>query len=866
MPVSFPYGFILATPEPIDSRIVTANHKATIPQLAYNGLVVYNTTDKKLYKLIDYTKVTQDAGWKEVLDVDSVPTLTKTVAGASASLILSSSGDVTASLQDGLVWIVTSPTANSGETFIWSTPNKQWYFIPKLDTTAGDARYLKLAGGTMTGNITIDSGYKVNGTSSWADSASVATIAAGVNGGQQFYIPYWKSSNSALTSSIIYQSNDNNIGIGTSSPSYKLDVSGSFRQDGGVFYKKYYTNTDNQTFKMGSGYELYNIAHDDGGYEYYITNNTNFGSAWIMNIGSNTNKIISISSNNVAFSQSVTFKSGWIHDGNQQQTYLSSSNVGMKYLDNAAWNYVIVGQDNTPKLRIADSSYQHKVYISGSAYVAKYTSETDRFLDIADGSIVLGINSGNRYIKSNVNAIGIQIGSTTYGLIDTNFKYDGIKVTSENTVRDRITLTGSAQTLIGSFGSEIGFTPQVNDRDTNNIIRAYDGAYDATSGPTSHIYMYAGKNTTSNTYGNIILQYDGTNTRGNVGIGTSSPSASLDISASVAKPNALRISGIVGNGEYRNLISITGSNLVGPDQGPIFDISALDQTTTLSLRGTGDSPTLKLTSGCQTGAGIENTCGYGSLYFKTQYTTYISQSSYHSSTEDVPILVVADELGRQRLKVDRNFGTAISFGGAGYALTVTGSTFLSGSTFISGSTTITGNIYISASNNTTSVLTVQGSGSANPIFSVSGSQGDLFSVTDSLSGSLFSVNDSNGLPIIEAFSDGTATIGSQTKPAIYTSVETVINTGIGQIIYQMPTASSWGTFYDYTIKSGSTGRVGNIMAMWSGSSVNFTEVSASSFGTTTGFKFGVIVTGSYMALTGSATTDGWIIRTIIRSI
>jgi len=234
MPVSFPYGFILATPEPIDSRIVVADHKGIDFYLAYNGLVVYNTTDKKLYKLIDYTNVANDNGWKEVLDVDSVPTLTKTVAGPSASLILSSSGTVTASLQDGLVWIVTAPANNSGETFIWSTPNKQWYFIPKLDQTAGDERYLKLAGGTMAGNITMGSGFKVNGTSSWAESASVATIANGVAGGQQFYIPYWKSSNSALTSSIIYQNNDNNIGIGTATPNTKLDVNGWINTNTGI--------------------------------------------------------------------------------------------------------------------------------------------------------------------------------------------------------------------------------------------------------------------------------------------------------------------------------------------------------------------------------------------------------------------------------------------------------------------------------------------------------------------------------------------------------------------------------------------------------------------------------------------------------
>jgi len=45
-------------------------------------------------------------------------------------------------------------------------------------------------------------------------------------------------------------------------------------------------------------------------------------------------------------------------------------------------------------------------------------------------------------------------------------------------------------------------------------------------------------------------------------------------------------------------------------------------------------------------------------------------------------------------------------------------------------------------------------------FSVDGTNGRLFSVTDNLSGSLFSVNDIAGLPIIEAFDDNTVIMGA----------------------------------------------------------------------------------------------------------
>jgi hypothetical protein len=59
---------------------------------------------------------------------------------------------------------------------------------------------------------------------------------------------------------------------------------------------------------------------------------------------------------------------------------------------------------------------------------------------------------------------------------------------------------------------------------------------------------------------------------------------------------------------------------------------------------------------------------------------------------------------------------------------------------------------------TTDVFIVEGSGST--IADIQGSQGQLFSVTDSLSGSLMSVNDISGIPILEVFSDDKVVMGT----------------------------------------------------------------------------------------------------------
>jgi hypothetical protein len=182
---------------------------------------------------------------------------------------------------------------------------------------------------------------------------------------------------------------------------------------------------------------------------------------------------------------------------------------------------------------------------------------------------------------------------------------------------------------------------------------------------------------------------------------------------------------------------------------------------------------------------------------------------------------------------------------------------------VAGTTRLSGSFNTATSG---SILTVIGSGSAQPIFTVQGSQGELFSITDSLSGSLFSVNDISGLPILEVFSDNTTLIGNYQDPMLITTTKLVTTASGAFTLYSLPTASYDTAFFEYSIKSGSNARAGSIMAIQSGTSVNFTETTTTDFGSTAGFGLTVQVTGSNMLLTGSATTAGWTIKTIVRSI
>jgi hypothetical protein len=186
---------------------------------------------------------------------------------------------------------------------------------------------------------------------------------------------------------------------------------------------------------------------------------------------------------------------------------------------------------------------------------------------------------------------------------------------------------------------------------------------------------------------------------------------------------------------------------------------------------------------------------------------------------------------------------------------------------VSGSTRVRGNTIISATTSTTSgsTLTVVGSGSTQPIFTVQGSSGELFSVTDSLIGSLFSVNDISGLPILEVFSNNTVLMGTYLAPSLNTTSRVTANSGT-TTVYTIPQSAYTGAFFDYTVSDGTNLRSGNIMSIWSGVTVNFTETKTTDIGSTSTIAFTMSANTSNVVLQTSATTNNWIVKTIIRSI
>jgi hypothetical protein len=133
-----------------------------------------------------------------------------------------------------------------------------------------------------------------------------------------------------------------------------------------------------------------------------------------------------------------------------------------------------------------------------------------------------------------------------------------------------------------------------------------------------------------------------------------------------------------------------------------------------------------------------------------------------------------------------------------------------------GTTTPTSRLSVSGSAGTGSAIYAYKSGST--VLDIQGSQGQLFSVVDALSGSLMSVNDVSGLPILEVFSDDRVVMGTYGAPAlIVTGSNTVISGSLRGRVVTLSTASatasmdcSLSNFFDLTLSGSMYLGVSNI--------------------------------------------------------
>jgi hypothetical protein len=137
------------------------------------------------------------------------------------------------------------------------------------------------------------------------------------------------------------------LGIGTDTPASKLFL------DGGVFTKKYYTNTTNQTINFGSAFELFGTPHSSNGFTFFI-NPSAWSSGWDLRIGDSTNSILFNRTSGITVNK-LNSDELVLGGGSTLSFYRVSPATGFSYNSAGGWNFVLRGS-SSENLRVVGST------------------------------------------------------------------------------------------------------------------------------------------------------------------------------------------------------------------------------------------------------------------------------------------------------------------------------------------------------------------------------------------------------------------------------------------------------------------------------------------------------------------------------
>jgi hypothetical protein len=80
------------------------------------------------------------------------------------------------------------------------------------------------------------------------------------------------------------------------------------------------------------------------------------------------------------------------------------------------------------------------------------------------------------------------------------------------------------------------------------------------------------------------------------------------------------------------------------------------------------------------------------------------------------------------------------------------------------------------------------------------------------------------------------------------------------------TGSFNAAFYNYVLLSGSNARAGQVMSVWNGSSIQFTDVTTTDIGSTAGVALTASLSGANVVLSSTLPTSGWSFETVVNLI
>ena len=86
------------------------------------------------------------------------------------------------------------------------------------------------------------------------------------------------------------------------------------------------------------------------------------------------------------------------------------------------------------------------------------------------------------------------------------------------------------------------------------------------------------------------------------------------------------------------------------------------------------------------------------------------------------------------------------------------------------------------------------------------------------------------------------------------------------VVASFSTTDGNGVNFEYLVKDNTNYRVGNIMALWDGSNINFTEVTTVDLGNTTDVLLTVQINTGNVELIADAVSQPWTVKTLAKII
>jgi hypothetical protein len=385
---------------------------------------------------------------------------------------------------------------------------------------------------SLTASFAANAGSSLATGSTYPITSSWATTSSNIIGGTSNYIPLW-STNTSLGNSVLYQ-NSSNIGIGTTSPGYKLDVVGAVR------------STIDNSFSFASNRSAITVWSGLG----FLTNNVN---KWFLGLRETSDDNLR-----------------WYNftNSSERMVLTETGNLGIGTTSpNAKLHISSTGGISSPILRISGSATDTYNWASATIYsnltssataihlIGKsetiYNSAYFGYKHSADNSVNNAISFGFFAANDLVNIlangnVGIGTTSPAYKL-DVNGSAsfaDNVIITKNQNALTRLIVSNTtsnsssyvetafvndASSGTGAVG-RYGATTTTYKIVTANNQYLYNGP---TAGDIAILNDFASGSIKMSTGGNSNVQFI-ISSSGNVGIGTTSPVAKLQVNGNIS--------------------------------------------------------------------------------------------------------------------------------------------------------------------------------------------------------------------------------------------------------------------------------------------------------------------------------------------